>query len=74
MKTLNTLTRPTVNQNSKRVRTILTLLGIVIAIFCVVALCQEGRSADIMNVGIPPLIQTSKIVGAELFMAVKTWL
>lgn len=74
MKTIETLATPNANPNRARVRSILALLGILIAIFCLLALQQDVHSADGMNVGVAPLIQTSKIIGTNLLMEAKTWL
>lgn len=74
MKTLHTTTTRNTHLSHTRIRSIAILTGIVTAILCLVALRQEALSTERMNVDVPHLLETSKLVAADLLIEVKTWL
>jgi hypothetical protein len=67
MKTPDTTINHNATINQSRVRLLLTLAGIVTAVLCSIALRYDGPSALRMDVGLPHLFDTSKIVAAGLF-------
>jgi hypothetical protein len=74
MKALHTTNTRKANISPERVRSFMTLIGIVTVILCFVALLQEPRSMGRMDTRIPRLLETSKIVAADLLAEVKAWL
>ena len=73
MKTLHTINTRNANNNHQRVRSAMILTGIVTVMLCFVALLQEPPSVKRMDARVPRLLETSRIVAADLFAEVKTW-
>jgi hypothetical protein len=74
MKALHTTNRQNANHSHVRVRSVMTLAGIVTVMLCFVALLQEPRSMGRIGARVPRILETSKIVAADLLAEVKTWL
>jgi hypothetical protein len=73
MKTIHTTDRNIIS-NHARVRFVLTLAGIVIAVLCSLALWQEARSAERIDTRVPHLLEFSRLVATDLVGEVKTWM
>lgn len=52
----------------------MTLAGIVIAILCSMDFLLEVHSTERLDASIPQLLETSRIVVADLLIEVKAWL
>lgn len=74
MKALHTTNTRNANHSLERVRSVMTLTGILTAMLCFVALLQEPRAMEGRDAGLPRLLETSKIVATDLLTEVKTWL
>jgi low affinity Fe/Cu permease len=72
MKTLHTTTTQNTNLSDARMRSLAIITGMVIAILCMVTLLQDVRSTEGMDAQVPRLLQSSKILAADLFIEVKT--
>ncbi len=72
MKTLDATTAPNVTNSHARVRLLLALAGIVIAILCSVALIRDVRSAERLDASGQSLPVT-KIVAPQLLIKLMQW-
>lgn len=74
MKTLHTTNTRNANHNHERIRSFMTLIGIVTVMLCFVALLQESRAAERIDTRVPRLLESTQIVAAGLVAEVKAWL
>lgn len=74
MKTLETTTTRNIKTNHGRIRLVLALAGIVIAILSSLALLQDMRTAEQFNLKVSTPFETSKIVTPDLLGKVTAWL
>lgn len=74
MKTLHTTNTQNANHSHGHVRLMMTLAGIVIAILCSMDFLLEVHSTERLDASIPQLLETSRIVVADLLIEVKAWL
>jgi hypothetical protein len=72
MKTLDTTTASNVTSSHARVRLVLALAGIIIAILCSVALVRDMRSAERLDASGQSLPGT-KTVASHLLIKVMPW-
>jgi len=70
MNTLHTTTAQNIN-NNEIARLILTIAGIVTALFCLVVLMKEPHITG--GDSIPKLLETSKVVALDFVTDVKAW-
>lgn len=74
MKTLHTTTTRNANHSHQRVRSFLTLAGVVTAMLCLIALLHEARAAEHMETKVPRVLETSRMVAVDLLGQIKTLL
>ena len=74
MKALHTTNSRNANHSHQRIRSVMTLTGIVTVMLCFVALLQEPRSVERIDARVPRLLESTQIVAAGLVAEVKTWL
>jgi hypothetical protein len=72
MKTTHIITNPKKDRShiSARVRSILTLTGIMIAIICSMILLQETNSLAGAEISTPTLVETSNFMNSEMLVNV----
>lgn len=71
MKTLHTTTRNVANTHG-RIRAILAIVGILIAVLCSIALLQDMHATEALNANVPRLRKTSGIVVSDFVGKVMT--
>ena len=70
---MNTLHTTTAKNTSNNERLILTIAGIVTALFCLVVLMREPHIAGSIGISVPKLLETSKVVAVNFVMEVTAW-
>jgi hypothetical protein len=73
MKTLHTTIRNVAN-NHGRIRAILAILGIVIAVLCSIAMLKDMHTMEALNANVAHLMEIPKIVVSEFVGQTKAWL
>lgn len=74
MKTLHTTNPLSGTSTHARIRLVLAVVGIVIAVLCAMALLQDVHATTPLDANAPRLLEISKIMASDLVGAVKIWL
>lgn len=74
MKTHHTIANRTIINNRARVRSILSVAGIVVAVLCSLVLWKEARSAERMETKAPRLVELTRVTATGLIGEVAAWM